>query len=134
MGELCRAPHQFFNHELKLVATENTTLYFLHIRSSEIIFIYFFGAVGVYRLFQKKEYEFGIFAFIFYVLTLFIAHRDLIRYSLPLIPFLFVAFSDVLIKKEFKIAFAVIVIPIYLFSLAFISQNVMPISNWAPFL
>jgi hypothetical protein len=56
------------------------------------------------------------------------------RYSLPLVPFLYVAFSDVLVKKEFKIAAAVIVIPIYLFSLAFISQNVMPIANWAPFL
>lgn len=100
----------------------------------EIIFIYFFGAVGVYRLFQKKEFELGTFAVIFYVLTLFIAHRDLMRYSLPLMPLIFVAFSDVLTKKEFKIAFAVIIIPIYLFSLSFISQNVMPISNWGPFL
>ncbi|HKC04629.1 MAG TPA: hypothetical protein VKC54_02050 [Patescibacteria group bacterium] len=100
----------------------------------EIIFIYFFGAIGAYRLFQKKEYELAIFTGIFFILSLFIAHRDLMRYSLPVVPFLFVAFSDVLVRKEVKIAFAVVVIPIYLFSLAFISQNVMPISNWAPFL
>jgi len=58
----------------------------------------------------------------------------LMRYSLPLVPFLFIAFSETLLKKEFKIATMVIIIPIYLYSLAFISQNVMPISNWAPFL
>lgn len=100
----------------------------------EIIFIYMIGAVGVYRLFAKKEYEMAAFSMVFFVLSLFIAHRDLMRYCLPLVPFLYVAFSDVLVKKEFKIAAAVIVIPIYLFSLAFISQNVMPIANWAPFL
>ena len=100
----------------------------------EIIFIYLIGAIGVYKLFAKKEYEIAIFSGIFFLLTLFIAHRDLMRYSLPIVPFLLVAFSVVLVKKELKIALFVIIIPIYLFSLAFISQNVMPISNWAPFL
>lgn len=100
----------------------------------EIIFIYLIGAIGVYRLFQKKEYELATFSGVFYLLILFVAHRDLMRYFLPAVPFLFVAFSDVLVRKEFKIALAIIIIPIYLFSLAFISQNVMPISNWAPFI
>lgn len=100
----------------------------------EIIFIYLIGAIGIYKLFERKEYEIAIFSSIFFFLTLFIAHRDLMRYSLPLVPFLFIAFSDVLIKKEVKVALLIIIIPIYLFSLAFISQNVMPISNWAPFL
>ena len=118
-------PFQVFNYSAPWVGT-----FWLE----EIIFIYLLGAIGVYKLFQKKEFELGIFSVIFFVLTLFIAHRDLMRYSLPLIPCLFVAFSDTLIKKEFKIGLLVIIIPIYLYSLAFISQNVMPISNWAPFL
>jgi Gpi18-like mannosyltransferase len=118
-------PFQIFNYSAPWVGT-----FWLE----EIIFIYMIGAVGVYRLFAKKEYEIAVFSAVFFALTLFIAHRDIMRYSLPLMPFLFVAFSDVLVKKEFKIAVAVIIIPIYLFSLAFISQNVMPISNWAPFL
>jgi Gpi18-like mannosyltransferase len=118
-------PFQIFNYSAPWVGT-----FWLE----EIIFVYMIGAVGVYRLFAKKEYEIAVFSTVFFVLTLFIAHRDLMRYSLPLMPFLYVAFSDVLIKKEFKIAVAVIIVPIYLFSLAFISQNVMPISNWAPFL
>jgi Gpi18-like mannosyltransferase len=100
----------------------------------EIIFIYLIGAIGVIRLFNKREYELASFSSIFFCLTLFIAHRDLLRYSLPLLPFLYVAFHDWLIKREFKIAFILILIPIYLYSLVFISQNVMPISNWTPFI
>ena len=100
----------------------------------EIIFIYLLGAIGVYKLIQKKEFELGVFAAVFFVLTLFIAHRDLMRYSLPLFPLMLIAFSETLVKKEFKIALCIIIIPIYLYSLAFISQNVMPIANWAPFL
>ena len=100
----------------------------------EIIFIFLIGALGVIKLFNKNEMELASFTGVFFLLTLFVAHRDLLRYFLPVVPFLFVAFSDILVKKEFRIAFYIIIIPIYLFSLAFISQNVMPISNWAPFL
>ena len=118
-------PFQIFNYSAPWVGT-----FWLE----EVIFIYLIGAVGIYRLFAKHEYELATFSTVFFLLTLFIAHRDLMRYSLPLFPFLFVAFADVLIKKEFRLALLVVIIPIYLFSLAFISQNVMPISNWAPFL
>ncbi len=118
-------PFQIFNYSAPWVGT-----FWLE----EIIFIYIIGTLGVYKLFQKKEYELGVFTGIFFLMLLFVAHRDLMRYALPMVPFLYVAFSDILIKKEFKIVLAVIIIPIYLYSLAFISQNVMPISNWAPFL
>ena len=118
-------PFQIFNYSAPWVGT-----FWLE----EIIFIYLIGAIGVYRLFDKKEYELATFSAVFYTVTLFIAHRDLMRYFLPLVPFLLIGFSETLIKKEFKFAFIVIIIPIYLYSLAFISQNVMPISNWAPFL
>lgn len=118
-------PFQIFNYSAPWVGT-----FWLE----EIIFIYLIGAMGVYKLFQMKEYELGTFSAVFYTLTLFIAHRDLMRYFLPIVPFLIIAFADTLVKKEFKFALVVIIIPIYLYSLTFISQNVMPISNWAPFL
>lgn len=118
-------PFQIFNYSASWVGT-----FWLE----EIIFIYAIGAIGVYKLWQKKEYEIASFASVFYLVILFVAHRDLLRYFLPAVPLLFVAFSDFLTKKEFKFAFFILVIPIYLFSLAFISQNIMPISNWAPFL
>lgn len=100
----------------------------------EIIFIYAIGAFGILKLIQKKEFELASFTGIFYLMILFVSHRDILRYFLPAIPFLFVAFSDFLVKKEVKIVLAIIAIPIYLYSISFISQNVMPIANWAPFL
>jgi len=118
-------PFQIFNYKQSWVGT-----FWLE----EIIFVYFFGALGLTKLIKKKEYLLSWFVGIFFVSILFVSHRDLIRYSLPIVPFLYIAFSDYLTKAEFKYIFAVLVIPIYLFSLVFISQNVMPISDWAPFL
>ena len=100
----------------------------------EIIFVYLFGALGLLKLLRQKRYELATFVGIFFFSILFVSHRDLIRYSLPIVPFLFVAFSETLIKKDFKRVFLLLILPIYLFSLAFIAQSAMPISNWAPFL
>ncbi len=100
----------------------------------EIIFIYLLGIFGVIKLIKQKDYVLYLFSGIFILSILFVAHRDILRYALPVVPFLIKAYSDTLITKEFKIVFGVIVIPIFLFSLAYISQNTMPISNWAPFL
>lgn len=118
-------PFQIFNYSAPWVGT-----FWLE----EIIFIYIIGTLGVLKLFKLKYFEVAVFTAIFFISTLFVSHRDLMRYTLPIVPFLILAFSDELLKKEFKIVLGVIIIPIFLFSLAFISQNVMPISNWAPFL
>jgi hypothetical protein len=118
-------PFQIFNYAAPWVGT-----YWLE----EIIFIYLFGALGILQLIKQKESLLTWVAGIFFLTTLFVAHRDLMRYSLPVFPFLFVAFRNVLITKEFKIVLALLVVPIFLFSLAYISQNVMPIGDWAPFL
>jgi len=118
-------PFQIFNYAAPWVGT-----FWLE----EITFIYLIGALGLIKLIQKKEWVMAWFTGVFFASTLFVAHRDLMRYFLPVVPFLYVAFSDLITKKEFKIAFLVIIIPIYLFSLAFISQNAMPIANWGPLL
>jgi Gpi18-like mannosyltransferase len=118
-------PFQIFNYSTSWVGT-----FWLE----EIIFVYLIGALGTIRLFMQKHYEYATFTAIFFLSTIFVSHRDLIRYSLPIVPFLILAFSDTILKKEFRIALGVIIIPIYLFSLAYITQNVMPISNWGPFL
>lgn len=118
-------PFQIFNYSAPWVGT-----FWLE----EIIFIYLIGLMGVIKLFKQKTGVLAWFTGIFFVSILFVSHRDIIRYSLPIIPFLIIAFSKTIIQKEFKIVMIVLAIPIYLFSLAYISQNVMQISDWAPFL
>ena len=118
-------PFQVFNYSAPWVGT-----FWLE----EIIFVYLIGALGIATLAKKGKDVLYWFCLIFFISTLFVGHRDVIRYSLPLVPFMIAAFAESLSKKQFKIAFVVIIIPIFLYSLAFISQNVMPISNWSSFL
>lgn len=100
----------------------------------EIIFVYLFGISGLLKLIKQKENVLAWFVGVFLVSLMFVSHRDLIRYGLPMWPFILIAFRETIASKEFKIALAILAVPIYLFSLAYISQNIMPISNWAPFL
>ncbi len=118
-------PFQIFNYHQPWVGT-----FWLE----EIIFVYLFGVLGLIRLIKQKETVLAWFVGLFFISILFVSHRDLIRYSLPIVPFLYVAFSKFLTQSEFKYVILVIIVPIFLFSLVFISQNVMPISEWAPFL
>ncbi len=118
-------PFQIFNYSAPWVGT-----FWLE----EIIFVYLIGLMGLIKLFKQKSGVLAWFTAIFFTSILFVSHRDIIRYSLPIIPFLIIAFSKTIIKKEFKIVMIVLIVPIYLFSLAYISQNVMQISDWAPFL
>ncbi len=118
-------PFQIFNYSAPWVGT-----FWLE----EIIFVYVAIVLGIYKLYQDKLTTYFYFALIFGIPLFFVAHRDLMRYALPLVPFFLLGFRKTLMKKELKIAIAVIIIPIYLYSLAFISQNTMPIANWGPFL
>lgn len=118
-------PFQIFNYSAPWVGT-----FWLE----EIIFVYALGAATLIKLIKDKKYKFASFVGVFFFLTLFISHRDLIRYTLPIAPFALLAFKENLLTKEAKYIVGLLIIPIYLFSLAFISQNVMPIANWAPFL
>ncbi|MGB9706552.1 MAG: hypothetical protein ACPLXP_00545 [Microgenomates group bacterium] len=100
----------------------------------DMIYIYLLGALTVVQLIKLKQFDLATFAGIFYTATLFIAHRDLSRYSLPLAPFALIAFSDFLEKKEFKIAFWVVLAGIYLYAINFITHNTAPIADWTPYL
>ena len=100
----------------------------------DMVYVYLFGALTVVLLFKQKLYDLATFATIFFTATLFVAHRDLSRYSLPLMPFTIIAFAPFLEKKEFKIAFLIILPAIYFYTLNFILHNVAPIADWSPYL
>lgn len=118
-------PFQIFNYSAPWVGT-----FWLE----EIIFIYFLGILGIINLIRQKETVFAWFCGVFFATLIFVSHRDLMRYALPIVPFIFFAFKDTLVKKDLRIPLIILSIPIYLFTLAYISQNVMPVSNWLPLL
>lgn len=118
-------PFQIFNYSASWVGT-----YWLE----DIIYLYLLGMVGIYKLYKQKNFALFVFVSLFFVITLFISHRDVARYALPIVPFLFIAFSKILVKKEVRYIFLLLLLPIYLFALGFISGNTMQISDWTPLL
>ena len=118
-------PFQVFNLSTRWVGT-----FWLE----DIIYLFLLEALGVTLLFKQKRFDLAIFAAIFFVATFFVAHRDISRYSLPLVPFLLIAFEPFLVKREFKIAFWIIIIPIFLYAINFIAGNTSHLANWKPFL
>jgi hypothetical protein len=100
----------------------------------DMVWQYLLGALAVIMLLKKKLYDLGSFAAVFFAATLFIAHRDLARYSLPLVPFALIAFDEMLQKKEFKIALLIALPAIYLYAINFIAGNTAPVADWTPYL
>lgn len=100
----------------------------------DMVWQYLIGITALVYLIKQKLYDFACFVGVFFFATLFVAHRDLARYSLPIIPFALIAFAPFLEKKEFKIIFAFILIPTYLYTINFILHNVAPIADWSPYL
>ncbi len=100
----------------------------------DIIYIYLIGGLAITQLWKKyKSSILTLFPTIFYLATLFVAHRDISRYSAPLYPFYILAFKDVLNKKEFKFVFLLLLPAIYLFAINFINYNIAPIADWTPY-
>lgn len=115
-------PFQIFNYSAPWVGT-----FWLE----EIIFVYIFAFLGFFRLIKNDNGIIAWYIGLFLLALVFVSHRDIVRYALPIAPLLILGFNKTLSSKEFKLITIVLLIPIYLFSLSFISQNVMPVSDWA---
>ena len=100
----------------------------------EIIWLWLIYGVGTARLWLKGKKLLASFAGVFFTSTLFISHRDLARYIIPIFPLMLLGYKDVLMKKEFKWALAIVAIPAFLFALNFILNNMAPVADWAPYL
>lgn len=118
-------PFQIFNYSQPWVQTHWL---------EEIIFVYMFALLGLVKLIREKKYLHAWFVGVFFTTIIFVSHRDILRYSLPILPFLILGFEKELQKPEIKFIFLFLILPIYMFTLAFIANNAMPISNWTPFL
>lgn len=100
----------------------------------DIIWIWLFFGLGILKLKKKKlEIEY-YFAGLFFLSTLFVAHRDIARYILPATPFVLMGWDKLIQKKEFKIILAILVLPIVLYTWNFLLHNTAPIADWAPYL
>lgn len=95
----------------------------------DIIYIFILGFFGGVLLLKQKLYPIAFFVLTYLTASTLIAHRDISRYTLPIYPFLLIAFEKVLISREFKIVLPIIAIAIYLYCQNFILANTAPIPN-----
>lgn len=96
----------------------------------DIIYIYILGLLGGLMLLKNEVLKpLGIYVLTFITAAIFIAHRDISRYVLPIFPFVLVAFEKVLISREFKIVLVIVLLGIYLYSQNFILENTAPFPN-----
>ena len=119
------APFSAFNFRNRWVGTawlEDILFYF---------FIYLFTTIS---LFKSRYRSLFYFCLIFFTATTFVAHRDIARYSLPLWPLVLIAFEKFFTSKKFLLAFIILLPAIYLYAWNFLLYNVIPISDWRPFL
>lgn len=99
----------------------------------DVLWIYLVAGIGVYRA-LKKNVTWGTFGAIFYMTILFVSHRDIARYSLPLVPIVLLGLSELFERKEVRWTLVLLIMPMFLYTLNFVAHNVLPIGDWAPFL
>lgn len=95
----------------------------------DIVYIFILGFLGGVTLWKKKLYPMSFFVLTYLVAAVFVAHRDISRYILPVTPFILIAFEKVLTSKEFKIILPIIALAIYFYAQNFILSNTAPIPN-----
>ena len=100
----------------------------------DVIWTWLIFGLGVLKLRDKKLTVEYYFAGLYFLSTLFVAHRDISRYILPIAPLILIGWDEMLQKKEAKIILGVLAVPVILFTWNFLLNNYAPIADWAPYL
>lgn len=95
----------------------------------DIIWLLVICGAGVIALWKRGD-VFAWYAMVFFASLMFVSHRDIARYALPMMPLMILAYGDWLEKPGFKILMCLLLVPIYLFAINFIAANTTPISDW----
>jgi len=99
----------------------------------DVIWVYLIGAVGIWKAFSKDR-VWGWFGMVYGLVLLFVAHRDVTRYALPVVPVVIMGLSELWDKKEVKILLTLAIIPLFFYTVNFLNYNVANIASLAPFL
>ncbi len=118
-------PYSAFNFQAKWVGTAWL---------EDIIFYFALYLMTIIQLKNNQHRSFFYFSLVFFIATIFVQHRDIARYSLPLWPMACVALEELFTSKKFFTVLIILLPAIYLYAWNFLVYNTMPIANWQPFL
>lgn len=100
----------------------------------EILFYLFMYLLAIVTLKDSKYRSFFYFPLVFFTATIFVEHRDIARYSLPLWPFACIAFEKFFTSKKFLIVAAIILPGIFMYAWNFLQYNILPIADWTAYI
>ncbi len=100
----------------------------------DIIWIWLIYGLGIFKLWKADKKLLAIFAGLFFSTTLFVSHRDIARYIIPIMPMILLGWKKEIAKPYFKWIILLLLIPTLLFSWNFILNNMAPVADWTPYL
>jgi len=118
-------PFQVFNRAARWVSTGWL---------EDIMLLYLFYGVSLYYLYQKKILRplFYVSAvFMFFVMS--VQHKDIARYSIPMLPGALIACEKLFTSKTFIVVSLLLLPALYFYAWNFMLENRAPITDWAPF-
>lgn len=118
-------PYSVFNSTAKWVGTHWL---------EDVLFYFGLYALTVVYAYKHKVKSLFYFSLVFFVGLIFVQHRDISRYALPLWPIACIVFEKFLTSKKTIIALIIILPAIFLYAWTFIQGSAMPIGNWGTFL
>ncbi len=95
----------------------------------DIVYIFILELLAGLLLIKQKLAPLGFFVLTFVTAAIFVAHRDISRYTIPIIPFVLIAFERVLTSKEFRIVLIILALGLYLYSQNYILNNFAPVAD-----
>lgn len=104
----------------------------------DIVYLYVFYGAGLIMYLKSAllrptrtyaELAPALFALLYGLTLIFVSHRDLARYALPLGPLVYLGYSPY-VRRAWLPWALVLLIPIYLLGWQFVVANVQPINNW----
>lgn len=111
----------------------------------DILLIYCFYLIAIAHIIFQKGIKFlknnkqrplkiiAIYLIFFFLAIICVQHRDISRYSLPMLPFALITLEKYFISK--KIIIMIVLLPaLYFYAWNFMLYNIAPISDWTHFL
>jgi len=115
------APYSVFNFQKTWVSTAWL---------EEIIFYYGLYILTVIQLWKSEHRSLFYFSLVFWTATLFVQHRDISRYALPLWPMALIAYDKFFTSKKFLLMLIILLPGIFMYVWNMLLYNVLPISDW----
>ena len=113
----------------------NMTTWINDMWREDVIYLYLFYGTGL-AMIDTKWKVIRNWGLVYGATLLFVAHRDIARYALPIAPIALLGYVPLLEKvpRQYWYVLGALIIPIYLLGWQFVLKNIQPINDWGVFL